>query len=618
MLAGFGLVAPATAAADVFLYTGFEQQYTVPAGVTLVYVTAAGGDGAAADNIANSTGGHGAAVAANLPVTPGEALYVEVGGSGDFPNVNNGGGRGGAYFGSIRASGGGGASDVRTVSCGDESPGSVGCYDSSGSLSSRLLVAGGGGAGWAGRNGARGASGGDAGMNGSGPWGGGAPIGFGVGKGGVCVLGGLNGEDGFNSAGGDGGSNPAMNPESGSGGGGGGGGYFGAGGGGGCDDSGTSGGGGGGGSSFVTPQATNVAIGLDTTQDADGEIMITPTAPSSESPPTIAGPDMQGQSLTLAHGLWTNAPSSYADQWLRCDVAGSGCVAISGATAQAYSLGFGDVGHTLRVQELATNVGGTGGPVTSSPTGPVVESPASGQIAFASTSATTASFTFTCTGNPGQTCSETAVATAVEQKRGGKVVAVVARSLATGAHSVRRRALVKSVSVAVARMSFTASAGKTVTEATTLNRTGRTLLTQFYRLPVSISFVGTVGRTEPITFSYPRVHSAVVNTWRFYSSYTTVTELTATGLPPGAEVKVVCAGGGCPFGRRVRHAHSSRLALGALFNGSHLRPGAHLTVEITMRGWVGSVAIFTIQRDDVPSESTLCLPPGVHKPMKCA
>jgi hypothetical protein len=46
-------------------------------------------------------------------------------------------------------------------------------------------------------------------------------------------------------------------------------------------------------------------------------------------------------------------------------------VNIAGATNQAYLLTANDVGHTIRVQESATNAGGTGGPATSTQTGVV-------------------------------------------------------------------------------------------------------------------------------------------------------------------------------------------------------------------------------------------------------
>jgi len=65
-------------------------------------------------------------------------------------------------------------------------------------------------------------------------------------------------------------------------------------------------------------------------------------------------------------------------QWQQCDGSGNNCTAISGATGQTYTAVAGDVGHTLRVQETASNAGGASGPATSSATA-AVDTPASQQ-----------------------------------------------------------------------------------------------------------------------------------------------------------------------------------------------------------------------------------------------
>jgi adhesin/invasin len=204
---------------------GHEQCYTVPAGVTSLHVTATGapGDG----------GARGARVSRDLEVTPGQRLYVEVGGAGSGRSGGfNGGGDGGA--GSLNGAaggGGGGASDVRTCSRVDCPAASAG----------RLVVAaGGGGQGGAGAGFASGA-GGAAGQRGAlgascltetlpsqaGSAGGPVAGGSGGDNGGAGSTSGSNGVSGAGGAGGN-----AGGPSDG-GGGGGGGGYFGGGGGGG-------------------------------------------------------------------------------------------------------------------------------------------------------------------------------------------------------------------------------------------------------------------------------------------------------------------------------------------------------------------------------------------------
>jgi hypothetical protein len=81
--------------------------------------------------------------------------------------------------------------------------------------------------------------------------------------------------------------------------------------------------------------------------------------PHSTSPPTISGEARQGQTLTEAHGGWQNGPTGYEYQWTRCNSAGAGCTSIAHAKSQTYVPVAEDVGHTIRVEETATNAGGT-------------------------------------------------------------------------------------------------------------------------------------------------------------------------------------------------------------------------------------------------------------------
>ncbi|HEX3458471.1 MAG TPA: glycine-rich protein [Candidatus Baltobacteraceae bacterium] len=248
-----------------FRYTGAEQSFKVPPGVTSISVVARGGGGA------NETGHHslrraqGGRVHAIIPVTPGEKLFIFVGGGGSGSTGGfNGGGSGGApgKYGHD-AFGGGGASDVREA--GDR-------------LSDRIVVAaGGGGAGGVTARyyflqGAGGAGGGLTGGSGGGfpsqhgPTGGSGGTQTGGGNGGIggrFYYWGNDGADGTLGTGGAGGTGTTSGFPGGAGGGGGGGGYYGGGGGGAGSPVFTSiayasdGGGGGGGSSYVEPRATH-------------------------------------------------------------------------------------------------------------------------------------------------------------------------------------------------------------------------------------------------------------------------------------------------------------------------------------------------------------------------
>ena len=117
----------------------------------------------------------------------------------------------------------------------------------------------------------------------------------------------------------------------------------------------------------VVETATNAA-GSGTPATSAATAVVLPLPPGNISPPTISGTDRQGQLLTETHGTWTNGPTSYGYQWEGCDGAGNNCTPIGGATNSTYTLQASDVGHTVRVKEVATNAGGTSSQVPSAVT----------------------------------------------------------------------------------------------------------------------------------------------------------------------------------------------------------------------------------------------------------
>jgi large repetitive protein len=101
-------------ATSTFEFTESIQSYTVPAGVSKINVYAAAGQGGSNAG----QGGGGGAVTATMPVTPGETLFVFVGGGGgdnhpDGYRVSTVAGWNGGGTGTGTAGGGGGASDIR-------------------------------------------------------------------------------------------------------------------------------------------------------------------------------------------------------------------------------------------------------------------------------------------------------------------------------------------------------------------------------------------------------------------------------------------------------------------------------------------------------------------------
>jgi hypothetical protein len=318
--AGVASVLPSAAAATsavTFVFTGLEQTWTVPAGVTAVRVDVFGAQGG------GDYGGFGAKVSATLKVTAGQQLALRVGGRGATGRggFNGGGGSSFAGAGLGQGQGGGGASDVRS---GD----------------ARLVVAGGGGGGAGGPTFGMGASAGgstgEAGVNGSRihtGGGGGTPTQPGS-------SGGAYAGAGRDANGGNGGFY----------GGGGGGGWFGGGGGGG-DSSGGSAAGGGAGSSYAAPE-TIAPVLVQGARTGDGQIVLNwgSGAPAADAPQV---PDF----------AYTGGPQFYQ---VPANVTAVGVRAI-GAQGGFGTIrpGFGaDVTATVAVtpdQVLAVMVGGQGG-----------------------------------------------------------------------------------------------------------------------------------------------------------------------------------------------------------------------------------------------------------------
>ena len=307
-----GMVATATGSgaqaepiAEFFDYTGEDQTYEVPAGVSCITTTVLGADGGDGwefetddfvDGLGTAAlepggaGGAGFTVTANLPVTPGEQLVLRVGEVGEDAGAEDPGqggdgagpgGDGGEGEGSEGGGGGGGSAVLRGTT--------------------PLVVAGGGGGGGAagpngvGGDGGTGGATGEAGQDGEPAndeapdeviaGGGGGGTATAPGAGGVATYednapetGNEPGSPGSGQAGGDAGS-------SGDGGGGGGGGWFG--GGGGAAGYGTSGAGGGGGSSYSSVAEATFALVVDDIDD--GQVLIT-YIPGDNSPCAAPAP----------------------------------------------------------------------------------------------------------------------------------------------------------------------------------------------------------------------------------------------------------------------------------------------------------------------------------------
>ena len=162
-----------------FDYTGSEQVFTVPDGVTSINIEAFGASGG--DTIDGILGGLGGYVQATIDVTPGQVLEIYVGELGPTKSDDstttvggyNGGGSVNQTSGSAGGGTGGGATDIRGYPYG---------------LADRLVVAGGGGgAGWTDRLAEGGAGGGLVGGDGYST----TPVEYPPGEGGTQAEGGL-------------------------------------------------------------------------------------------------------------------------------------------------------------------------------------------------------------------------------------------------------------------------------------------------------------------------------------------------------------------------------------------------------------------------------------------
>lgn len=82
-------------------------------------------------------------------------------------------------------------------------------------------------------------------------------------------------------------------------------------------------------------------------------------APVNTALPTIAGTPTVDQTLTASNGAWSNTPTSFAYQWLRCNSSGASCASVANGTLKTYTLVGADVGSTIRVRVTATNADGS-------------------------------------------------------------------------------------------------------------------------------------------------------------------------------------------------------------------------------------------------------------------
>jgi hypothetical protein len=110
----------------------------------------------------------------------------------------------------------------------------------------------------------------------------------------------------------------------------------------------------------VTVTAENAAGKATKTSEPSAEIL--GVGPTNTELPTVSGTATAGQLLTAASGKWSGTePILYEYEWLRCNTAGEACTQAAAASLlPVYTVAAADVGHTLRVNVIASNLAGKG------------------------------------------------------------------------------------------------------------------------------------------------------------------------------------------------------------------------------------------------------------------
>ena len=318
-------------ATATFNYTGGQQSWTVPAGVFAISVDMEGAEGSRNTNY-NNRGGYGGKAVATVAVTPGQTVYIYVGGwPGNSQSSGGYNGGGNQFYSTSMANSGGGATDIRMGGTG---------------LNNRVLVAGGGGGGGfnCGTDGSRGGDGGAA-----------------TGEDGLyCSSTGntsFTGRGGSQNAGGAAGGNWCC-PQAGSSGQGGNGDFYGGGGGGGFyGGGGSSYGGGGGGSNYADPNLCTSIAHTRGTRQGHGRVSFSYTTPfcsSSRVPVPLTVVPLATPStnpINASCGSNITASASGSTGWYHWFAAPTGGSPLS--TQSNYSMSFVTQSDTLWVEAVS-------------------------------------------------------------------------------------------------------------------------------------------------------------------------------------------------------------------------------------------------------------------------
>ena len=93
---------------------------------------------------------------------------------------------------------------------------------------------------------------------------------------------------------------------------------------------------------------------------ADPSAVVLAAPPAVTIDPSVTGTAVDGQTVSADPGVWAGTgPVDFTYQWLRCDLDGTNCTDIAGATDEDYTLTSADADHGIRVEVTGTNAAGS-------------------------------------------------------------------------------------------------------------------------------------------------------------------------------------------------------------------------------------------------------------------
>ena len=127
----------------------------------------------------------------------------------------------------------------------------------------------------------------------------------------------------------------------------------------------------------IRVEVTATNVGGSAASESAPTDLAEPAPPVNTAVPVVSGTFEDGETLTATTGTWTGTETiDYDYQWVRCELDGSGCEDIDGATAATYDLTPADVGHRIVVEVTASNDGGQATAASAPSTGVGIDPPA--------------------------------------------------------------------------------------------------------------------------------------------------------------------------------------------------------------------------------------------------